>query len=103
MCDNQNNLLDKECQMGLSQLDQLGSRIRSLQTELDGANAYNKDMAEQLLVATADIALLDKYKQFLQWTLPPLLQILKSETYQSKNDIMELKQLFTSTVENFVR
>ena len=59
-------LLDKECQLGLSQLDQHNSRIQSLQTELEGANVSHKGTAEQLLMATADIALLDKYKQFLQ-------------------------------------
>ena len=90
-------LLDKECQLGLSQLGQRDSRIRSLQGELDGAKASNKDMNEKLLAATADIALLDKYKHCVQQTLPPLLQLLKRDTYQSKNDITELKQLLTST------
>ncbi len=95
-------ILDKECQLSLSQLDQRDSRIRNLQAELVGAKTSNKAMAEQLLAATAHIALLQKYKHCVQQTLPPLLQIFKRATYQSKKDFTELKQLFTSTVGNFV-
>jgi hypothetical protein len=95
-------LLDKECQLGLSQLGQSDSRIRSLQAELDGAMASNKGMTEKLLAATADIALLDKYKHCVRQTLPPLLQLLKRETFQSKNHITELKQLLTSTMGKFL-
>jgi len=88
-------LLDKECQLGLSQLGQSDSRIRSLQAELDGAMALNKSITEKLLA-------LDKYKHCVRQTLPPLLQLLKRETFESKNDITELKQLLTSTMGKFL-
>ncbi|KAL3803763.1 hypothetical protein ACHAW5_004614 [Stephanodiscus triporus] len=95
--------LDKQCQLSLSQLDECNSRTRTLQAELDGAKTSNEGMAKELSTATAEIAVLVKYKHCLQRTLPPLLQILKRDAYQSKNDIKELEQMFTSFIGNVVK
>jgi chromosome segregation ATPase len=73
-----------------------------LKIELEDYMTANKSIVEQLLMATAEISILNEYKYCVHDTIPPFLQSFKNVAAQSKNDITELTQLFTSAVGRFV-
>ena len=79
-------------------LQESGTRIRSLQAELDGITRTKSILVEQLCNANNAISKLTKCKFFLEQALPTL-RSLKTEKNQCRAVIVEMTQFFTSSVE----